>query len=88
MTEGSPTRRTVLGPVAIGAFGILCCAIGPLLVSAGVLGAIGAFLAEPAVLVVAGALAVLAAGLLVRRRIRRTAGDADGRCSPTDNPSC
>ena len=85
MTEGPPTSRTVLGPVAIGAFGILCCAIGPLLVSAGAIGVIGAFLAEPAVLAAAGALAVLAVGLLIRRRIRR---NADRRCSPTDQPPC
>jgi cytochrome c biogenesis factor len=81
MTTRKRGRRAVLGTIAISAFGFLCCAAGSLLLSAGVLGAFGAFLAEPAVLAVAGLLAVIAIGLLVRRRIRRNAGS---RCSPTD----
>jgi mercuric ion transport protein len=60
---------------------IVCCA-GPALLAAGVLGAVGGFLANPWVIAAAVGLAILAVTLVARRR-----SHGEDCCAPTDPDS-
>lgn len=65
------------------ALAVLCCA-GPVLIAAGALGALGAFLRSPLVLAAAGIVFVAAVvWVLVRRRGTRSSGDV---CCPPKPP--
>ena len=65
-----------LGAGAVG-FMVVCCAVMPALLAAGTLGAVGAFLRNPLVVVAALVVAVVA---IARARRRRSAA------SPTEAP--
>lgn len=81
--ESRPGAFGALGVAALALLGVLCCA-GPALLTAGALGAVGAWLASP--WLIAAALAVLAVVTIWRLR-RRAATTADGAAHSETTPS-
>lgn len=75
-----PTRRGHTSPALIGAAGLVfVCCVGSVLIAAGALGALGAYLTSPYLLAAAAALVLVAVVAWARRRSRRSTGRHPGR---------
>lgn len=78
-----PAGRTIAAGLGVAVLLVVCCA-APVLLAAGVLGAVGAWLSSPWVIGAAVTVAVLAVvTVLARHRSRPTNGGGQGTHSPT-----